>query len=137
MQYQYKSSEEIEQVSLFEWAAFMENRIPELRLMYHVPNEGKRTVTAGARLRKAGLKSGVPDIALPVARGQYIGLYIEMKYGSNKLTKNQEKWLEDLKEQGHMTAVCYGWEQAKDVILRYLGLQAIERKIKNDKEEMF
>ncbi len=117
-----KSSEEIEQISLFRWAAFAENIYPELKLMYHVPNEGKRSAVTGSRLKQAGLKSGVPDIVLPVARGGYIGLYIELKYGRNKTTANQEMWLRNLRDQNHLTAVCYGWEQARELIEKYLKL---------------
>lgn len=121
MQY-CESNEETEQITLFRWAAFAENKYPELKLMYHVPNEGKRSVRAGSKLKQAGLKSGVPDIVLPVARGGYIGLYIELKYGRNKTTENQKDWLRDLCRQNHLTAVCYGWEQAKDLIESYLNL---------------
>lgn len=118
----YKSCEEIEQISLFQWAAFAENKYPELKLMYHVPNEGKRSAVTGSRLKQAGLKPGVPDIVLPVARGGYIGLYIELKYGKNKVTENQKMWLRELHEQKHLTAVCYGWAQARELIENYLNL---------------
>lgn len=118
-----KTSEESEQIALFRWAEFAMNQYPELKLMYHIPNEGKRSKITGARLKAAGLKSGVPDICLPTAHGGYIGLYIEMKAGKNKLTDNQEKWLNDLTREENFTAVCYGWEQAKEVIEKYLSME--------------
>lgn len=118
-----KTSEENEQIALFRWAEFAMNQHPELELMYHIPNEDKRSKFTGARLKAAGLKSGVPDICLPVARGGYIGLYIEMKAGKNKLTDNQEKWLNVLTREGNFTAVCYGWEKAKEVIEKYLSME--------------
>lgn len=90
--------------------------------MYHVPNEGKRSRIAGARLKDQGLKSGVPDVCLPTAHGGYIGLYIEMKVKPNKPTENQKQWLRKLREQGHLTAVCYSWEEAKQLIERYIKL---------------
>lgn len=118
-----KTSEENEQIALFRWAEFAVNQHPELKLMYHIPNEGKRSKITGARLKAAGLKSGVPDICLPVARGGYIGLYIEMKAGKNKPTDNQKKWLDALTREENFTAVCYGWEQAKEVIEKYLSME--------------
>lgn len=114
--------EEAEQVALFQWAELAKVKYPELELMYHVPNEGKRSPITGARMKRAGLKTGVPDVCLPTAHGGYIGLYIEMKYGSNKPTESQKKWLRALREQGHMTAVCYSWEQARELIEQYLKL---------------
>ena len=71
--------EAAEQRNIFEWAGLMRRAHPELQLLYHVPNEGKRTWRTGARLKSEGLKPGVPDICLPVARGKYHGLYVELK----------------------------------------------------------
>lgn len=73
------------------------------------------------RSRAEGVKSGVPDICLPVARGGYHGLFIELKrQHGNTATKNQNTWLADLREQGYATAVAYGWEQAAKIITDYM-----------------
>lgn len=119
---QAKTKEEVEQITLFSWAEFAKNKYPELDLMYHVPNEGKRSAAMGARLKAEGLKAGVPDVCLPTAHGGYIGLYIEMKVKPNKPTEQQKQWLRDLRGAGHFTAVCYTWEEAKDLIEEYIRL---------------
>ena len=62
-------TESAEQQTLFQWARMQSGKYPELELLYHVPNEGKRSHKTGARMKAEGLKSGVPDICLPVARG--------------------------------------------------------------------
>ncbi len=90
--------------------------------MYHIPNEGKRSKATGGRLKAQGLKSGVPDVCLPTAHGGYIGLYIEMKVKPNRPTENQKKWLRSLRDVGHLTAVAYDWEEAKNLIEDYLKL---------------
>lgn len=113
-----KRSETTEQILLFAWARNTESALPELKLLYHVPNEGKRT--NGALLKAAGLKSGVPDICLPVARDGFHGLYIELKFGRNKPTKSQHDFMELLKANGYAAAVCYGAEEARNTILDYL-----------------
>lgn len=94
-----KRSETTEQIALFNWAKRTESILPELALMYHVPNEGKRS--NGGILKAAGLKSGVPDICLPVANNGFHGLYIELKFGKNKATKAQEEYMaiDDVKEK--------------------------------------
>ena len=117
-----QSKEEIEQSTLFRWASYAQTQYEELKLMYHVPNEGKRSAVTGARLKQAGLKPGVPDVCLPTAHGGYIGLYIEMKVKPNKPTDNQKQWLRALREAGHFVAVCYTWEEAKDLREEYIGL---------------
>lgn len=116
------TTEEREQIVLFRWAEFSASQYPELELLYHIPNEGKRSAVTGARLKAQGLKSGVPDVCLPTAHGGYIGLYIEMKVKPNKPTENQKRWLRALREAGHMVAVCYGFEEARDLIEKYLRL---------------
>ena len=117
-----QSKEEIEQSTLFRWASYAQMQNEELKLMYHIPNEGKRSAAMGARLKAEGLKAGVPDVCLPTAHGGYIGLYIEMKVKPNKPTEQQKQWLRDLRKAGHMTAVCYTWEEAKNLIEEYIRL---------------
>lgn len=109
-----------EQRFLFDWISYSLGKYPELDLLYHIPNGGSRNRAEAANLKRQGVKSGVPDLHLPVARGGYHSLYIELKYGSNKTTETQNKWLAALREQGNFTAVCYGWEEAKDTLIDYL-----------------
>lgn len=49
-----------EQRSLFVWATIAAGKYPALNLLFHIPNEGKRSQWTGARMRSEGLKSGVP-----------------------------------------------------------------------------
>jgi len=110
-----------EQQTLVAWAKRHEEEWPELRLLYHIPNEGKRSRRTGARLKAEGLKSGVPDICLPVARGGHHGLYIELKRRKDsKVTKEQLEWIADLVAQGYVAAVCRGCDEAISLITRYL-----------------
>lgn len=116
-------SESVEQQNLFRWAAVSAAvRWPkEMRMLYHVPNEGKRSRANGARLKAEGLRAGVPDINLDVARGEYHGLRIEMKRRrGGRVSPEQAAWLEALREQGYAAVVAYGWEEAADAIEKYL-----------------
>lgn len=116
-------SESVEQQHLFQWVAVSAAaRWPkEMRMLYHVPNEGKRSKANGARLKSEGLRAGVPDINLDVARGEYHGLRIEMKRRrGGRVSPEQAAWLEALREQGYAAIVAYGWEEAADAIEKYL-----------------
>ncbi len=109
-----------EQAWLFQWAMWSVQKFPELSLLYHVPNGGKRDKKEAVSLKRQGVKAGVPDLFLPVARDGYFGLYIELKVGRNKTTDIQKKWIKDLIEQGYMVEVCYGWQEAKEILEKYL-----------------
>ena len=116
-------SESVEQQHLFQWVAVSAaaHWPKEMRMLYHVPNEGKRSKANGARLKSEGLRAGVPDINLDVARGEYHGLRIEMKRRrGGRVSPEQAAWLEALREQGYAAIVAYGWEEAADAIEKYL-----------------
>lgn len=118
-----------EQEALFQWARFSAAKYPELKFMYHIPNEGKRSVANGAALKRQGLKSGVPDICLPSPHGEFHGAYIEMKKIGEKPTQEQKQWLEALARLGY---ACYiadkGWNDAAQFLLWYMNLPAERAK---------
>lgn len=116
-------SESEEQQTLFQWAAIMQSRLPELALLHHIPNGGQRAVTTAKRLKAEGVKAGVPDVSLPVPKGIYHGLYVEMKAGKNKPTPQQLWWMQQLTRQGYFVTVAYGWKTAADAIEKYLNLK--------------
>lgn len=114
-------TEDEEQEALFQWAERLCFKYPELGLLHHIPNEGKRSKATGARLKKEGMKSGVPDIHLPVARGEFHSLYIELKRRKGSSTTDaQNTWLQMLGKYGNKAVRCYGWEEAAKVIVEYL-----------------
>lgn len=115
--------ESAEQTSLFYWAAFHTGKWPELRLLHAIPNGGMRHKATAARMKGEGVKAGVPDICLPVPRGHYHGLYIELKrLRGGRVSDEQEKWLADLTAQGYRAVVCKGWLAASEEITRYMLL---------------
>lgn len=115
-------SEDAEQEALFSWARAISCSCPCLEMLFHIPNGGRRDAITGAALKRRGVKAGVPDICLPVARGKHHGLFIELKVGSNKPTALQKDWLLRLDAQGYAVYVCYGWRDAAEKIENYLKM---------------
>ena len=112
------------QEMLFRWTEYQLHRYPELELLYHVPNGGKRDAKTATALKRQGVKAGVPDLHLPVARGEYNSLYIEMKAGKNRTTKAQDKWIEKLRQQGNKVIICHTWQQAAEELVNYLNSES-------------
>lgn len=98
-------------------------KYPQLKLLYHIGNERKCSKIQGAQLKRAGVKKGVLDLHLPVARGKYHSLYIELKREGEKTTSEQNWWIEELSKEGNFCEVCHGWESAVRVIEWYLQLK--------------
>lgn len=114
-------TESEEQKQVIRWAELQSHAMPELRLLHHIPNEAKRSPALAARLKAEGMKSGVPDLFLPVPRGGYHGLFVEMKrrHGGT-VSDAQREWLAALTEQGYRATVCKGAVEAIDTIKEYL-----------------
>ena len=102
------------------WATLHERRWPELALLHAVPNGGHRHPAVASAMKAEGVKRGVPDLDLPVPRGRWHGLRIEMKAKGGRLAPEQRWWIEKLHEQGYRAVMCVGWEAARDTILDYL-----------------
>jgi len=117
-------SEELrEQQAVIEWCEWMSGKYPELKAVYHITNEGKRSRINGATLRAAGLKKGVPDLCLPCAKGSYHSLYIEMKKDAHsRPSKEQTKWIKLLNDLGNFAIVCNCADEAIHTLKWYLLL---------------
>jgi hypothetical protein len=117
-------TESQEQQMLFKWAQLQTGKYPELKLLFHVPNGGSRKKSEAGRFKAEGVKAGVPDICLPVARGNYHGLYVELKRQKRSTTSDVQKdWIQDLSAQGYFAVVCKGWEKAAEAIIQYLKME--------------
>lgn len=117
-------SEHDHQVELFAWAARETHRWPELALLFAIPNFhgrlGRLTAKQGAYLRDEGRKPGVPDMLLPVARGVFHGLFIELKRIGGKPNDAQLEWRAQLRAQHYRAEIVEGWHAARDLLIRYL-----------------
>lgn len=116
-----KKTEEQEQEALFQYAGLQKE--PEWSLLFAIPNGGFRSKRTGARMKRTGLKAGIPDLMLPVVRGQYPGLWIEMKSEKGRVQHNQAEWHDKLRGEGYRVEVCRGCDQAVSTIKEYLNLK--------------
>ncbi len=112
-----------------EQAALMKEltlRLPKVAaLIYHVPNGGQRHKLVAIKLKEQGVKAGVPDLVLPMARGGYFGLYLEFKATAPNdaaVSASQHAWIHQLNEQGYLAIVCRGHFDAMEQIRAYLKL---------------
>lgn len=89
-----------------------------------VPNGGLRSKKTAVDIYAEGGKSGYPDITGDVPKGIYHGIFIELKYGNNKPSDDQIRMMRRRKERGYFVALCYGHEEAIELIAEYLALEA-------------
>lgn len=88
--------------------------------IFAIPNGGKRNAKEAYFMKLSGVKSGVPDLFIPLPCGEFSGLFIELKVGKNKPTENQVKWIELLRKNGYRVEVLYSFEEFKKIVERYI-----------------
>jgi len=116
-------SEYDEQCEIFAFAQIMiaTNQYPELVLLNGSLNGVRLSIWQAKKAKNNGMKRGYPDIFLPVARGGYHGLFIELKrVRGGVVSPYQKQWLNDLTDQGYFACVCRGADAAKRLLVKYL-----------------
>lgn len=93
--------------------------------LFSIPNGGSRDVREAANLKATGVKAGVWDLQLPIARHGYHGLWIEMKHGDNDLTDKQCEWGDRMRLAGWKMVVAWTAYEAERAIADYLGIKMV------------
>lgn len=112
-------TEHQEQVELVKW---FQGAYPEIKTrLFAIPNGTNKSVRQAAWYMAEGLRSGVPDMMLPIPKNGFHGLFIELKrQKGGVLSKTQKDWHEYLNAACYLAVVCHGAEEAKTAINSYL-----------------
>lgn len=92
---------------------------------WHTPNGGARDKATAGKLKAQGVKAGVPDLQLAVARGGFFGLFIEFKAtppNDAAVSETQKTMLSRLQGEGYRAVVCRGINEAMAEISAYLAM---------------
>ena len=122
--------EDDNQELVIRWCELNKIKYPSLKMIFSIPNGGKRNPREAARLKRQGVRAGIPDLFLASPRigsiwphsGDEHGFFIEMKSEKGTVNKNQLPWILELRESGYKVDVCYSWIEAVNEIIDYLGL---------------
>lgn len=118
-------SESTEQIAFFQRVDWTLARDLS-RMVWAVPNGGKRDPKTAARLKAEGVKAGVLDITVAIARPGWHGLFIEMKRAEGgRASEAQCAYLAGLRAGGYRAEVCEGAEAAWNVLCDYLGVSRL------------
>jgi len=115
--------EAIEQAKVIAWARANERNYPFLWMLHSSLNGVKLSKMQAGKAKASGMLSGVPDLFLPVPRGSFFGLYIEMKNATGRIMPNQSRYLKAVSDFGYSAVVCYSAIEAiKTIENYYFGL---------------
>jgi hypothetical protein len=114
--------ERVHQVALIKWVRTVRDIYPVLKLLYAVPNGGKRNLRVARKLKAEGVLAGVADLCLPAARRGYHGLYLEMKSDEGVATEEQKEFLRGVSGEGYCAVIAQGVDEAKAALEWYIGV---------------
>lgn len=88
---------------------------------FAVPNGELRTKSTGAKLKRMGVKRGVPDLFICHTSKHSSGLFLEVKSKSGSLSVDQKFFKARLELNSYTVAAVKSLEQAIDCIARYVA----------------
>ena len=118
---QIVATERQENFALMNWV----NHQYEIREVFlHIANEYKGNAIGGKIRQRIGVKPGVSDYFLPIPKGNYHGLWIELKRKKNAICSvNQKVWIEKMQNLGYAAYFCYGADEAIKCIKTYMDIK--------------
>lgn len=118
-----------EQESLMLWLYGEHRRGTEVGALwpvtYHVPNGGQRNKVTAVAMKRQGVRAGVSDLDVMMARGGYYGLKLEFKATPPHhapLADSQREWLALAESEGYCAVLAQGLEEARAVLREYAAL---------------
>ena len=111
--------EAAEQENVIKWARDNEKTYPFLWMLHSSLNGVKLSKIQAGKAKASGMLSGVPDLFLPVPRGCFFGLYIEMKSATGRIMPSQSRYLSAVSDFGYSAVVCYSANEAIEKIKEY------------------
>lgn len=106
------------QFTVVEWLELQESM--GRLTFFSVPNEGRRSFPQAAKMKRMGLRSGVPDLC--VLSNKFCG-FIELKTPKGKMRDSQVEWAERLTRFRINYALCRTFEEVEGTINGWLGKQ--------------
>lgn len=98
---------------------FLDMYLPPPFLIYAIPNGGKRDIGTAVKLKNEGVKSGIPDLHVPIGRKGFLSLYVECKTDKGSLTKKQLEKHAQLTALGNLVETVRSVEEGLRVVVNY------------------
>ena len=105
--------------------------LPPGSLWHHSPNEGKHSVQYRSKQKAMGMRAGWPDLQLVVPFSHYLNgqrqvdIYIELKAPKGRLSKVQQKVIDQLKAAHRHVSVCRSLDEVQDFLSSIIRLRSV------------
>lgn len=91
------------------------------KLLFAVPNGGRRSKVEACIMKAEGTMAGVADLLLLVPNETCHGLCIEMKTATGRQSSSQKEWEQAVTEQGYCYTICRSFDDFRCTVSDYLN----------------
>lgn len=120
----FEATELAIQSSFFAWVVLFEPKYPELSLCFATLNGVKLPIGLAVKVKRQGMRRGVPDIIFLCKRGDKSGIVAEFKTTKGLISEEQKTFLLKAKVQSFETYVWRSVKQAISDVEEYLKRSA-------------
>ena len=97
---------------------------PKIRYCASLGGQYQKFISQRKKAKATGYVAGFPDLQIMEIRGEYHGLFIELKLNKRCYASQQQlNWIKDLKERGYYAKVCKGLDECIETLDYYLTLK--------------
>ncbi len=116
------------QSEYFKILAWNESKFPDLKYIFAIPNGGKRSIGVAVKMKREGVRRGVPDIFIPIPKMDNLlciisGKWLETKTDIGKQSKEQKEYQKFLLDKGYNYALCRSVNELLDETENYLQIK--------------
>ena len=116
------------QVSYIDTIPLLRSEFPALELTYAIPNGGHRHPAVGGKMKREGVRRGMPDLCLPVPVDPWGALYQEVKIPGRNMSAYQVEKAEQLRAAGNVVVVCHSLDELLTSAKNYLSGRMINEQ---------
>ena len=97
---------------------------PNVKYCASLGGQYQKFISQRKKAKATGYVAGFPDLQIIEPRGNYHGLFIELKLNKKCYPSEQQKqWIKDLNDRGYYAKVCKGLDECIETLNYYLTLK--------------
>ena len=102
---------------------YIKLQYPKARYCASLGGQYQKFVSQRKKAKDTGYKAGFPDLQITEPKGNYHGLFLELKLNKQCYASQYQKdWIRDLNARGYKAIICKGFDECITAIDEYLTL---------------
>ena len=102
---------------------YIKLQYPKAKYCASLGGQYQKFVSQRKKAKETGYVAGFPDLQIVEPKGNYHGLFIEIKLNKQCYASGyQKQWIKHLQQRGYRAEICKGFNECINLIDEYLNL---------------